>query len=193
MPTYSEALTMRDARTRYFAANGFGEGGYDARWVKLQAGPIPLYFPNSAARVAAVRFHDLHHVLSEYDTTWTGEAEIAAWEIASGCAHHYAAWILNLQAWAIGLIIAPAAVFRAYVRGRHSANLYRLEFGDALLSPTVGELRRRLRLDVPSPAVTFGDRVAFSTWSLASVLTLVATIALVLAPIIVVVALIAAD
>jgi hypothetical protein len=71
-----------------------------ARWVKLQAGPIPLYLLNTKARVAAVRFHDIHHVVTAYNTTWTGEAEIGAWEIASGCAYHYAAWLLNLQAMA---------------------------------------------------------------------------------------------
>ncbi len=25
-----------EARARYFAANGFGDGGYDARWVVLR-------------------------------------------------------------------------------------------------------------------------------------------------------------
>jgi hypothetical protein len=111
MAAYPDGLTVREARARYFAANGFGEGGYDARWVKLQAGPLPLYFPNTAARVAAVRFHDLHHVVTGYDTTWTGEAEIGAWEVASGCARHYVAWLLNLQAMAIGLVMHPQAVF----------------------------------------------------------------------------------
>src|SRR5437879_1772025 len=38
---------------------------------------------------------------------WRGEAEIGAWEIASGCGRHHAAWILNL--WAI---LAPSAVLR---------------------------------------------------------------------------------
>jgi hypothetical protein len=91
MPRYADSLTIRDARDQYFMQSGFDEGSYSDKWVKLQAGPFPLYFPNTAARVRAVRFHDLHHVATEYETTWTGEAEIGAWEIASGCADHYAA------------------------------------------------------------------------------------------------------
>src|SRR5215470_18087947 len=83
MPSYADSLTLRDARAQYFTENNFGDGGYTAKWVKVQAGPIPIYFPNTAARVHAVRFHDLHHVATEYKTTWTGEAEIGAWEIAS--------------------------------------------------------------------------------------------------------------
>ncbi|MCW8140677.1 MAG: hypothetical protein KIT58_17390 [Planctomycetota bacterium] len=71
-------LTRREARARDFADNGFGDGGHDDRWVKLKAGPLTLCFPNTAARVRAVRFHDLHHVLTGYATTWTGEAETVA-------------------------------------------------------------------------------------------------------------------
>src|SRR5688572_13294780 len=111
---YDPSSTLRDARQIYFEANDFGNGGYDDRWVKLKAGPFAIWFPNTAARKRAVKFHDLHHVLTEYQTTWTGEAEIGAWEIASNCRDHYAAWILNLAAFGLGLFIAPSAVFQAF-------------------------------------------------------------------------------
>src|SRR5262249_39395650 len=114
--TYEDAMTMLDARQRYFDANGF-DGSYSERWVKLQAGPLALYFPNAEGRRRAVRFHDLHHIATGYQTTWTGEGEIAAWEIASGCGRFVWAWMLNLGGLAIGLLIAPRAIFRAFVRG----------------------------------------------------------------------------
>ena len=96
--------SVREARARYFAANGFDERGYEDRWVRLQAGPLPIVFPNTRARVRAIRAHDVHHVVTGYATTWTGEAEIGAWEIASGCADQWAAWMLNLMALPIGLV-----------------------------------------------------------------------------------------
>src|SRR5690606_29660158 len=107
---------------------GLSEAGYRDRWVWLRAGPlrIPLY--NSRARVRAVKLHDLHHVATGYATTWTGEAEIAAWELAGGCGRHYAAWLLNLAALAVGAVIAPRRVARAFARGRRSATLYAGEF-----------------------------------------------------------------
>jgi hypothetical protein len=185
MATYDDALTVREARAHYFVANNFGDGGYTARWVKMKAGPIPLAFPNTAARVAAVRFHDLHHVLTAYNTDWTGEAEIGAWEIASGCARHYAAWLLNLQAMTVGLVINPKAIFRAFLRGRRTGNLYREEFGEALLTPTIGELRHRLRLDTEPGPATLVDYVTFAGWSLVSVTTFLGTNLLLLAPLIV--------
>ena len=74
MPHYDAALTLREARGRYFAANGLGEGGYDDKWVRLAVGPLRFAFPNTAGRVRAVRYHDLHHVVTGYATDWTGEA-----------------------------------------------------------------------------------------------------------------------
>jgi hypothetical protein len=178
MTNYFDALTVRDARAQYFTENKFGDGGYSATWVKVQAGPIPIYFPNTATRVRAVRFHDLHHVVTGYDTTWTGEAEIAGWEIASGCADHYAAWQLNLQAMAVGLVIDSRAVYRAFMRGRYTKNLYCEEFTDGLLSPTVGELRQRLQLTATLPPPSLSDHLAFVGWIAVSVLTMVLTIAI---------------
>lgn len=146
--------SVREARRRYFLRNGFGEdGGYGARWVKLGKGPIPIGFPNFEARRRAVRCHDIHHLVTGYPTTWLGEAEIAAWELASGCRDYWAAWILNLGGLMIGLVIGPRAVFRACVRGRRSDNLYGREIDDALLARSVGEVRRELALDrQPGPA-----------------------------------------
>jgi hypothetical protein len=158
-------LTLRDVRDRYFEQNGLGDGGYQARWVRLQAGPIPIVFPNTKERIRSVRLHDLHHPLTGYGTTWTGESEIGAWEIASGCADHVAAWILNLAALAIGVVIAPRATFAAFVRGRHSRNLYREPFDEALLGERVADARRRLGLDRPTPPGAPRDGVAFAGWT----------------------------
>jgi hypothetical protein len=146
--SYEPALLVRDARARYFAENGFGDGGYQDRWVVLRAAGLPVaVFPNTRQRVRSVRIHDLHHLLTGYDTDWTGEAEIAAWELASGCRDHVAAWLLNLGAALIGLLVAPRAVWRAFARGRASRNLYEREWNDGILDRSLGELRRELGLD----------------------------------------------
>lgn len=169
MVHYDDTLTLRDARRQYFEDNHFGlDGGYNDGWVKTSVGPFPVAFPNTAARVRAVRFHDLHHLVTDYPTTNAGESQIAAWEIATGCADHYAAWGLNLTAMGMGLGIAPVAVFRAFVRGRHSRNLYRSTFDEALLDRHVGELRHELGLDRPAPSPSVSDVTAFAAWSVAA-------------------------
>ncbi len=167
--TYDDDMTLGAARRRYCDAHGF-DATYSERWVKLQAGPLPLYFPNAEGRRRAVRFHDLHHIVTGYQTDWTGEAEIAGYEIGGGCGPFVWAWILNLQALVIGLVLAPRAVFHGFLRGRHARTLYHQgEFRDALLERRVGELRRELGLDRPTPPATAGDVAAFVAWSAAAV------------------------
>lgn len=164
--TYEPHLTLGEARTRYFVDNGFGEeGNYDEPFVKLSLGPIPVVFPNSAARVRAVRYHDLHHVLTGYATTLTGEAEIGAWELATGCGSMPAAWILNALAMVLGLLLDRGAVFAAFVRGRYSENLYGEPDLDGLLTHSLGERRARLRLDREPPPPTALDRAHFVAYA----------------------------
>src|SRR5215212_7542800 len=151
MPHYRDEEVVRDARAEYFARSGFSsDGGYGDRWVKLKAaGRTVFAFPNTAARVRSVRLHDIHHVLTEYDTSWAGEAEIGAWELASGCGRHYPAWLLNFAAVAIGAFFWPARVWAAFRRGRRSGNLYATDFSEELLDHTVGDLRRAIGLPPP--------------------------------------------
>jgi hypothetical protein len=165
MTSYDDGLSVGDARDRYFAQNGF-PAGYDDRWVRLRLGRrmLPI-FPNTRARVAAVRIHDLHHVATGYDTSWTGEGEISAWELASGCGPYLAAWVLNLGGFSIGCCLAPRRMLRAFVRGRHSKNLYAKGFDPARLAQSVGALRSELELDRTVPAATSNDLIAFSGWA----------------------------
>ncbi|WP_437975919.1 hypothetical protein WMF11_50720 [Sorangium sp. So ce295] len=147
---YDEGLTMREARALYFEVNRFGaDGGYGDAWVDFKLGPLPVPFPNTRARVRAVRYHDLHHVLTGYDTNAIGEFEIAAWELGAGCKGFVAAWQLNLGGLFAGLLSAPRRTVRAFFRGRRSESLYSRPF-EELLDREVGELRREMRVDEPS-------------------------------------------
>src|SRR3989440_8358980 len=123
--SYPDAMTLEEARALFFARSGLGpDGGYSARWVRIEMNPFPVYFPNTASRVKSAKLHDLHHLALEYKTDWPGEVEIAGWEIASGCGRHPWAWLLNLGAFAVGMALFPRRLYRAFVRGRHAANLY---------------------------------------------------------------------
>ena len=165
MAEYAPEMTLRSARAEYFEANGFGDdGGYSKKWEVIKLGPVPIPIRNVPARVAAIRFHDLHHIVTGYDTDLVGEAEIGAWEIASGCANKWFAWMINLQAMILGLFVGPRRLYAAFVRGRHSKSLYPEEYREALLDETVGEAKRRLELDREPPAATTGDTISFFAW-----------------------------
>lgn len=161
-------MSLAEARARFFVLSGLGEdGGYGDRWVRVESKPLAVYFPNTACRVAAAKLHDLHHVATEYGVDWTGEAEIAGWEIASGCGRYGWAWILNLGAFTIGLVRSPRRLFRAFVRGRRAAtNLYHETIDDeALAGIDVGTLRRRLGVTTTETHRASGaDVVLFVLW-----------------------------
>jgi hypothetical protein len=177
---YAPEQTMRTARARYFEVNGFGEdGGYGDAWVDFKLGPLPLPFPNTRARVRAVRYHDLHHVLTGYDTDTLGEFEISAWEIAAGCKGYVAAWQLNLGGMFAGFVSAPRRTARAFMRGRQSRTLYDEPF-EELLDATVGQTRAATGVDRPVPRMGFGDALLFALALFVGALTAFVTLPLVL-------------
>lgn len=180
MDTSSDAsLSLREARALYFERSGLPEdGGYGQRWIKLTRKRLPLYLLNSAPRRRAVPYHDLHHVLTGYDTSTTGESEISAWEIAAGTWPHWFALLLDLAGLALGLFIAPRRTLRAFVRGRRSRSLYAEPLTDELLASSVGSTRARLGIPPPGGRATFADRCLFLGVSLAAVLALVLLVAL---------------
>jgi hypothetical protein len=149
MVAYEPDSSLRSARARYFEDNGFGrDGGYDSAWVDFKLGPIPFPFPNTAPRKRAVQYHDLHHILTGYETSFAGELEISAWEIASGCKSYAAAWQLNLGGMAAGALGMPRRTWAAFRRGRNSRNLYGTQLDD-VLELSVGDVRRELGIDDP--------------------------------------------
>ena len=147
MEVYDENLPVKTALAQLFERFGFPADAYTAKWFAIRIGKITIYLPNLPARVKVARFHDIHHVLTGYPANWRGEAEIGAWEIATGCRSSFIAWFLNGGAMVVGLFLWPRAVARAFRRGwRSRTNLYHDFEYEPLLEMTVGELRERIGL-----------------------------------------------
>jgi hypothetical protein len=174
----TETTTLGEARSTYYQVNGFGEDGGDSlAWVPLQIWRFTIKIPNSDGRRRAVRIHDLHHVVTGYQTDLRGEAEIGAWELATGCLRWPAAFVLNLFALAIGIVIAPRRMARAWARGRRTHNLYSNDGVDHLLPRHLGEVRRELGLDDARPHVRLRDAIAVTLAALPALVVLVALVA----------------
>lgn len=164
--------TLGDALEAHLRAAGFSREDYLARWAVYPVGPLTVVFPNFAARGRALSLHDLHHALTGYDTTIVGEAELGGFELASGCGRHWVSWVLQHEAFTVGLLLAPRRTCRAFLRGRRSRNLYdRREADAALLARPVREVERELGLDVTQPTRT-SDRVALGLWAASGALHL---------------------
>ena len=167
MAVFPDHANIGEVRAQYFMEHGLGPGGgYSSRWVKFRIGPLVIPFPNSPARVAALPLHDLHHIATGYDASWTGEAEIAAWELGAGCGRYLAAWLLNFMALAIGLVIAPGRTWRAFHRGRNARTLYRGPWDPGWLDRSVGSLRAHLAVTRPLRPARMWDVLAFASCAL---------------------------
>src|SRR5579883_1318887 len=170
---YSNTLTLGEALGEYLSRFGLGDGGYrDPKFTIPFFWVFALRLPNIRVRVEAVKIHDLHHVLAEYPTGLLGEAEIGAWEIASGCGKYWPAWILNFGSFLYGVVRHPSETFHAFVRGRHSDNLYHQADYKEVLGRSIGEIRQRLHMSHGIPSSSMSDIVSFACWSVVSFVTL---------------------
>ncbi len=168
-----------DALADFYRLNGYGEdGGISARWVRVTLKPLPLsfYIPNFDARRQALRLHDIHHLATGYQTNLAGEAEIAAWEIGGSCTTYWAAWLLNFAAFCYGWVCLPHRVFRAFVHGRRTRNLYHEGWCDGFLDETIGRMRRHLELVQPAPRAGLSDVALYLAWVMIAIVTTVGVV-----------------
>ena len=149
MSEYPDSRKIKDALQVYFSKYHFVDGGYTLKYFKIKVGPVYIPVPNNKGRIAAVKIHDIHHLLTEYKANLKGEAQIGGWEIASGCGRYMEAWILNFGSFMYGLFFFPGALFQAFMKGRAvTSNLYHsIAYNDTLLNKTVGELRESVGIN----------------------------------------------
>jgi hypothetical protein len=172
----SDSKTVGEAMLARNLASGLPpDGGESANTFRIYIGPLSVRLPNPPARRRAVFFHDANHVLTDYDNVFSrGEMEIAAFEIASGCGPYLFVWLINLNMFALGLLVRPGRLFRAFLRGRRSTgSVYcQTESRSAISAMTIRELRSRLGIDGSSAPSLFGDRLLFATWGCTAVVML---------------------
>lgn len=164
-------VSIRDALTQHYVAHGLPPGGgADEPTFRLRLGSVTLKLPNPPARRRALLLHDVNHVATGYNTTFSqGEVAIAAFEIGAGCGRFAIVWFINLGGLAIGLLLSPRAVLAAYVRGRRSRSIYRdPPSARTLAETTVGAIRSQLHLDRSAGPATIADYITFLFWAAVS-------------------------
>jgi len=129
-------------RDRYLAVNSLSTESYGARRFPIYVGRRPVYVPNPGF----LPWHDLHHVVTGYQTGLVGEAEISAYELRAGC-KSVMVFILCLGAILIAMFVAPRRVVRAWRLAKGARTLYRTKVPyETLLEMKVADLRASLGL-----------------------------------------------
>ena len=84
---------------------------------------MPL--PNIETRRRFLKYHDLHHLVTGYSVGRIGEGEVSAWELGTGSMSvSPLLGVMNLIALSTGLVLEPRRMWRAFLRGCASRNLY---------------------------------------------------------------------
>lgn len=169
MSLYNNILPLHQALNRFYADHNLGkDGGINKAWAKLKVGKLYIPFPNTRARKKVLVFHDIHHIVTGYDSNWKGEVSVGAWEIATGCGKNYTAWILNLYAMAVGLVLYPKFVFNAFIRGKRTKNLYHDSLSPKEASKMqIKDVEERLLLHINNTQpVNFWEISSFFIWTI---------------------------
>jgi hypothetical protein len=109
----------------FYEKSGFDlETGNRPAFVEVFVGCMLIPLPNVETRRKYIKYHDLHHIITGYDATQLGEGEVSAWELGTGSMLYPILMFMNLIAISTALAINPKRVFRAYLLGCKSRNLY---------------------------------------------------------------------
>ena len=181
MPDGGASEPARAMLDRFRALHGI-DGHYDdtPTW-PFKIGPVTVRVPNFSWRRAAIRRHDIHHLVTGYPFNMRGEFQVATWEFAAGRYPHPGATLLILPLVLFGLFWSPRAIWRAFLEGRRSLSLYHSEFAEGELQLSWSELRRHMRPDSTAARPSISDRIVFGCLLLQSATLVLAPIACVLA------------
>lgn len=138
MTTAAEALAI------HYSANGLdADPALSPTWT-CQIGSLRVRLPNWKWRGDAITRHDLHHILTGYPCTMTGEMQMAAWELAAGRYRHWATTLFCMPLALAGLIYAPRQTAKAFRNGLRSQSLYdlKLDLGTPLATLRAAIVKR---------------------------------------------------
>ncbi len=138
-----EAITAKAALDSHYRRYQLpADGGHHQPVWNLSLGGLAIRLPNWSWRKAAIKHHDVHHLLTGYPCTAVGEFQMAAWEFAAGRFPDFRATLFCLPLIGLGSILAPRRTFSAFVRGMRSQTTYSCTTLDDVLNLSVEDAQR---------------------------------------------------
>ena len=110
-PAASDSMMVGDALAAYWVAHELPpDGGAADPVFHVRIGPFTVPLPNPPGRRRAVVFHDVNHLVTGYNTTFSqGEMIIAGFEVGARCGPYSIVWYINLGMMALGILFRPRA------------------------------------------------------------------------------------
>lgn len=145
----TDELSVGEALARFRDANGLRHDEHVARRWVIKASFFTFPVPNFKWRRTAIEAHDVHHMLTGYPCTVTGEFQIAAWEFGAGRYPHWGATLFCSPLLLIGFFWSPARMLDAFRHGRRCRSLYQPLLLERLPKLSVAAVRVHMRGDSP--------------------------------------------
>lgn len=119
-------MSLDDELRAFYLRSGFGENiGKRPLTVRVYTGCLLVPLPNVETRSRYLKYHDLHHLITGYGVGRIGEGEVSSWELGTGSfVRNPMLGFMNLIALSTGLVLDRKRMWRAFVRGCQSRNLY---------------------------------------------------------------------
>lgn len=119
-------MSLESELAEFYRRCGFGTAiGKRPKTVPVFTGCLLVPLPNIETRRRYLKYHDLHHLVTGYSVGRIGEGEVSAWELGTGSMFiSPMLGFMNLIALSTGLILVPRRMWRAFLRGCASRNLY---------------------------------------------------------------------
>ena len=136
-------LLVEDALKEFYGSNYLDDSAVENKINWFGYGYFKIPYPNFRMRRELIYLHDLTHVITKYDTTFIGEGEIAAWELASGFpSKMWVGYVYPPLALMVGFLLSPRRVIEAFKKGRAQNNLYKLGLPkQEIIKKTISELK----------------------------------------------------
>jgi hypothetical protein len=144
---------IRHALQDFYKNNNFNKnGGVNEKYAWIKFGFFSIPIPNPESRKINLFMHDVHHLISDNDTTWKGESAVSAWEIGSGgWGKNYFIWLITLWAMGVGVLFYPSNTYIYFTLGTKTLNVFNSGLSKNDINDfTIKELTQNLILENPN-------------------------------------------
>jgi len=115
---------MKARLIQFRRENGLRVSGGESRIWLATLGSLIIPLPNFKWRREAIDQHDIHHMMTGYPVTASGELCLAAWEVGVRCYANFWARGLCHFLMGLGLVSQPRKTLNAFRAGRNLLPIY---------------------------------------------------------------------